>query len=163
MHGGAFRDEPGTGAAFGHVVVLRVRERLEIIRAGLDRRRLQISAEIGVVGVDDADVTPDAVLTTDLGAESIDFLDITFRLDKAFATPEKPFKIGQGELFPENLMANPDLVKDGKFTDAGMALLKEKMPHVNFASFDADRRVEAVSELFTVKSLCDFVARKLGH
>jgi hypothetical protein len=108
-------------------------------------------------------VTPDAVLTTDLGAESIDFLDITFRLDKAFSTPEKPFKIGQGELFPENLMANPDLVKDGKFTDAGMTLLKEKMPHVNFASFDADRRVEAVSELFTVKSLCDFVARKLGH
>jgi hypothetical protein len=44
-----------------------------------------------------------------------------------------------------------------------MTLLKEKMPHVNFASFDADRRVEAVSELFTVKSLCDFVARKLGH
>lgn len=118
---------------------------------------------VDALGVDDADVTPDAVLTTDLGAESIDFLDITFRLDKAFSTPEKPFKIGQGELFPENLMANPDLVKDGKFTDAGMTLLKEKMPHVNFATFDADRRVEAVSELFTVKSLCDFVARKLGH
>ena len=115
------------------------------------------------LGADTEDIVPTAILTEDLGAESIDFLDIQFQLEKKFSTPEKPFKIGQGELFPENLMANPDLVKDGKFTDAGMTLLKEKMPHVNFATFDADRRVEAVSELFTVKSLCDFVARKLGH
>ena len=136
-------------------------ETMSIPRAEIETKVTEVLES--ALGADAEDITPTAILTEDLGAESIDFLDITFRLDKAFSTPDKPFKIGQGELFPENLMANPDLVKDGKFTDAGMALLKEKMPHVNFASFDADRRVEAVSELFTVKSLCDFVARKLGH
>lgn len=114
------------------------------------------------LGVDEDEVTPEASLTKDLGAESIDFLDINFKIEKKFSTPEKPFKINQGELFPENLTSDPNLVKDGKFTDAGMELLKQKMPHVDFSAFDADRAVDNVSELFTVKSLCDFVARKLA-
>ena len=36
------------------------------------------------LGVDEDEVTPDASLTADLGAESIDFLDIVFRLEKTF-------------------------------------------------------------------------------
>ncbi len=53
----------------------------------------------------DADeVTPEASLTTDLQAESIDFLDIVFRLEKTFSTEDKPFKIEPGELFPDNLL-----------------------------------------------------------
>ncbi|MDA0803846.1 MAG: phosphopantetheine-binding protein [Planctomycetota bacterium] len=114
------------------------------------------------LGVDEDDVTPAASLTKDLGAESIDFLDINFKIEKKFSTPEKAFKINQGELFPENLTSDASLVKDGKFTDAGMELLRTKMPHVDYSAFDADRSVDNVSELFTVKSLCDFVARKLA-
>jgi acyl carrier protein len=56
------------------------------------------------LGADEDDITMEASLTADLEAESIDFLDIVFRLEKTFSTPEKPFKISQGELFPENLM-----------------------------------------------------------
>src|SRR5690606_17547450 len=78
---------------------------------------------IEALGVDDDEVTPEASLTGDLGAESIDFLDIVFRLEKSFSTAERPFKIGQGELFPENLMENDEWVKDGRFTDEGMAML----------------------------------------
>ena len=70
------------------------------------------------LGADAEDITPDATLTGDLEAESIDFLDIVFRLEKKFSTPGKPFKINQGELFPENLMENPAWVSNGKFTDA---------------------------------------------
>ena len=62
------------------------------------------------LGADRDDVVATATLTEDLGAESIDFLDIQFQLEKKFSTPEKPFKIEQGELFPENMMSNPDYV-----------------------------------------------------
>ena len=119
------------------------------------------SVLVQALAVDDDEVTPDATLTGDLGAESIDFLDIVFRLEKKFSTPGKPFKISQGELFPENLMENPAWVSNGKFTDAGMAMLKQRMPHVEFSAFEDDRDVNKVGELITVKSLVDFVERKL--
>ena len=114
------------------------------------------------LGADEEDITLEASLTRDLEAESIDFLDIIFRLEKAFTTPDKPFKISQGELFPENLMENPDWVSDGKFTDSGMAMLEERMPHVDFSDFHSDRDMNKVAELITVKSIVDFVNRKLA-
>lgn len=113
------------------------------------------------LGADEEDITPEASLTGDLEAESIDFLDIVFRLEKTFSTPEKPFKISQGELFPENLMENPAWVNDGKFTDEGMKMLRERMPHVDFSEFDKDRDVNKVAEVITVQSIVDFVNRKL--
>ncbi len=112
--------------------------------------------------VDAEEVTAEASLTGDLQAESIDFLDIVFRLEKTFSTDDKPFKIEQGELFPENLLENPDWVKEGKLTDAGMAMLGERMPHVDFSAFDQDRSVEKVAATITVGSMVDFVNRKLS-
>ncbi|MFM9168680.1 MAG: acyl carrier protein [Phycisphaerales bacterium] len=114
------------------------------------------------LGADAEDITPNSILTEDLGAESIDFLDIQFQLEKKFSTPEKPFKIEQGELFPENMLQDPAMVQNGKVTDAGMALLRQKLPHIDFSSFDGDRNVKSLSEVFTVKSLCDFLERKLA-
>jgi acyl carrier protein len=113
------------------------------------------------LGADEEEITIEASLTGDLEAESIDFLDIVFRLEKAFSTPERPFKIEQGELFPENLLENADWVADGKFTDAGMAMLRERMPHVDFTGFESDRDVNKVAELITVSSIIEFVERKL--
>ena len=114
------------------------------------------------LGVDAEDVKPEATLTGDLGAESIDFLDIQFRMEKRFSSPEKAFKIEQGELFPENMLQDPAMVQNGKDTDAGMALLRQKLPHIDFSTFDGDRNVKSLSEVFTVKSLCDFLERKLA-
>jgi len=114
------------------------------------------------LGVDAEDVNPAATLTGDLGAESIDFLDIQFRMEKRFSSPEKAFKIEQGELFPENMLQDPAMVQNGKVTDAGMALLRQKLPHIDFSTFDGDRNVKSLSEVFTVKSLCDFLERKLA-
>jgi acyl carrier protein len=113
------------------------------------------------LGADEEEITIEASLTGDLEAESIDFLDIVFRLEKTFSTPERPFKIEQGELFPENLLENADWVADGKFTDAGMAMLRERMPHVDFTAFESDRDVNKVAELITVNSIIEFVERKL--
>jgi acyl carrier protein len=110
------------------------------------------------LGVDEDEVTPDASLTADLGAESIDFLDIVFRIEKTF-----DFKISQGELFPENLTDNPDWVTDGNLTDAGLAMLKERMKHVDFTAIETgDRSVSKIGDLITVNSLVNFVEIKLA-
>ena len=114
------------------------------------------------LGVDEDEVTPEARLVADLGAESIDFLDIQFRLEKTFSTDDHPFKIEQGELFPENLMDNADWVQDETFTDAGMTMLRERMPHLDLTTFDSDRSLAGVADLITVQSLVAFVQGKLN-
>lgn len=112
---------------------------------------------VDALGVDDDEVTPEAVLTRDLEAESIDFLDIVFKLEQAFG-----FKIEQGELFPDNVAQDPDYVQDGLVTPKGIAALKEKLPHVDFSGFEADPQVAKVGDIFTVDAVVNFVERKLG-
>ena len=112
------------------------------------------------LGCDDDEIVTDASLTADLGAESIDFLDIVFQLEKTFSTDDAPFKIDQGELFPEGLMDNADWVQEGKLTDSGLAMLSERMPHVDFSGFDGT--VSKVGDLITVGALVNFVERKLA-
>src|SRR5438067_482751 len=70
---------------------------------------------VDALAVDEDEVKPTSTLTRDLGAESIDFLDIVFKLEQAFG-----FKIGQGELFPEGVTQDPDYVRDGKVTAKGI-------------------------------------------
>src|SRR3954466_14380914 len=91
---------------------------------------------IDALGVDEEEVTPTAVIRDDLGAESIDFLDIIFRLEKAFA-----IKIPRGEMMPENLTNDPNIVQNGAVTPQGMAMLKEKMPHSDFSDFEKDPKL----------------------
>ncbi len=110
------------------------------------------------LGVDDDEVTPDATLTGDLGAESIDFLDIVFRLEKTFG-----IKIPPGDLFPDNILNNPDFVADGKLTDAGLIKLKESMPHVEFGEFDQDPDVNKLPELFKVQTIVNYVKNKTAN
>ena len=110
------------------------------------------------LGVDEDEVTPTASLTADLGAESIDFLDIVFRIEKTFDV-----KISQGELFPENFADNAQWVADGKLTDAGLEMLKGRMAHVDFDAFEnSDRSVSKLGDAITVNSLVNFVELKLA-
>jgi acyl carrier protein len=111
---------------------------------------------VDALGVDEEEVTPDAVIKDDLGAESIDFLDIVFRLEKAFG-----IKIPRGEMMPENLANDPNVVKDGKVTPAGIAELKKRMPHSDFSEFEKDPQVESMSKLFTVDAIVNYVETKL--
>src|SRR5271168_2705991 len=101
---------------------------------------------VDALGVDEEEVTPKATLREDLGAESIDFLDIVFRLEKAFTTdPAKPFKIPRGELFPDDLptmMTDEKYVKDGTLTSDGLAELKKRMPYSDFTEFEKDPTME---------------------
>jgi len=112
---------------------------------------------VDALGVDDDEINPDATLVGDLGAESIDFLDIVFRLEKNFA-----IKIPRGELFPESLAADQSLVKDGVVTPQGIAELRTKMPHADVERFSKNPKVENIQELFTVQMIVNFLQNKLA-
>ena len=111
---------------------------------------------VDALSVDEDEVTPEATLTSDLGAESIDFLDIVFKLEQTFG-----FKIAQGELFPENVAQDPRFVRDGRVTLEGIAALKERMPHADFSAWERNPEVTKVGEIFTVDAVVRFVERKL--
>jgi len=114
---------------------------------------------VDALGVDNDEVTTQVTLMGDLGAESIDFLDIVFRLEKAFA-----IKIPREELFPaESLMNNPVFVNNGKLTEVGLAELKSKMPHTDLAAFENDPDINKLGDLFTVDVIVNFVEAKLGN
>ena len=112
---------------------------------------------VEALALDDDEVTAGATLTGDLGAESIDFLDIVFRLEKSF-----DIKIPRGELFPDNIVNNPDFVKDGSLTDAGIAELKARMPHADFTDFEKDPDINNMGELFTVQTIVNYVMTKVN-
>jgi acyl carrier protein len=110
------------------------------------------------LNVDEDEVRPAATLQGDLGAESIDFLDIVFRLEREFG-----IKIPRGELFPESVFqGNSDFVFEGRVTDRGMGELRSRMPYADLDGFDHDRRLNAVSDLFTVDLVTRYVAWKVG-
>jgi acyl carrier protein len=112
---------------------------------------------VDALGVDEEEVTADATLTGDLGAESIDFLDIVFRLEKGFN-----IKIPRGELFPDGIFNNPEFVKDGKLTASGLAQLKTSMPHVDFTEFEQDPDINKMASLFKVRTIVSYVKTKVG-
>ena len=109
------------------------------------------------LAVDDDEVTPDATMVGDLGAESIDFLDIIHRLEKAFS-----IEIDRSELFPEDILNNDEYVQDGRVTDSGLAELKSRMPFVDLTKFEANPVVQEFPNLLTVSDLCNYVASKVG-
>ena len=112
---------------------------------------------VEALSVDDDEVTSEATLTGDLGAESIDFLDIVFRLEKTF-----DIKIPRGELFPENLLTDEKYVSDGRFTDAGMAELRLRMPFADLDDFADNPEVKHFSDVFTVQMICNYIESKLA-
>ncbi|MFM7845945.1 MAG: acyl carrier protein [Planctomycetota bacterium] len=115
------------------------------------------NALVEALAVDEEEVTPTATLVGDLGAESIDFLDIVFKLEKAFG-----IKISTGELFPEDVLTNPSYVQDGKVTSVGLEELKKRMPFADLSKFSANPQVQDFGNLLTVSDLCRFVSSKIG-
>ena len=107
------------------------------------------------LGVDEDEVTPEATIGGDLGAESIDYLDISFRLEKAF-----DIKIGESEMFDQSVLSEEGVAEDGKVTAQGLAKLKEKMPHADWAAFENDPQVDKLGDVFTVDMIRKFVQAK---
>jgi len=114
-------------------------------------------AMVDALGVDEDEVTPEARIGGDLGAESIDFLDIVFRLEKAFN-----IKIPRGDLFPDNILTSDEYVQDGKLTAKGIEELKARMPYADLGEFEKNPTVQDITDLFTVDMIVGYVEAKLG-
>ena len=110
------------------------------------------AALVEALGVDEEDVSPAATMVGDLGAESIDFLDIVFRLEKAFG-----IKISRGELFPEDVLSSTEFVSNGKVNAAGIAALKTRMPFADLAKFEANPSVQNFANTLTVEDMVRYV------
>jgi len=111
---------------------------------------------VDALGVDEEDVTPEATLFNDLGAESIDLLDIVFRLERNFG-----IKIPRGELFPENV-SDPELTQDGKLTSKGLDEMRQRLPFIDLTEFAENPEVDKLLDLYTVDMLVKYVSSKLS-
>jgi len=112
---------------------------------------------VEALGVDDEEVTLGAKISADLGAESIDYLDITFRLEKAFN-----IKIPRGELMPDNLLNNPEYVREGRLTPSGLEQFRKQMPHADLSEFAKDPSVDKIMDLFKVQTIVNYVMTKVN-
>lgn len=111
---------------------------------------------VAALDVEPEEVSLEASLTDDLEAESIDFVDIIYRLEQTFK-----IKIPQGELFPQELFSNKDYVDGGVFTDAGRKALESKYPFLETGSTDS-LKVTDLPQLYTVDMLVKFLTSKVG-
>ena len=113
---------------------------------------------VEALNVDEEDIKPTATLQGDLGAESIDFLDIVFRLEREFG-----IKIPRGELFPESIFqGDPDFVQNGRVTDKGLEELRTRMPFADLGGFEKNPEVSKLSDLFTVDLITRYIHGKLA-
>lgn len=128
---------------------------------GMDREEIFQKIQgvlVDALGVDEDEVTPEATLMGDLGAESIDFLDIVFRLEKAFG-----IKVPREELFPaESLLNNPELVSNGKLTPKGLAELRVRVPHTNLSEFEKNPDLSKLADLFTVNAIVTYIDGRMN-
>ena len=114
---------------------------------------------VEALNVDEEEIQPNSTLQGDLGAESIDFLDIVFRLEREFA-----IKIPRGELFPESIFqGDPEFVQEGRVTPRGLQELRDRMPFADLSNFEANPEVSAISDLFTVNMITRYIQGKLGQ
>src|SRR6266851_848996 len=113
---------------------------------------------VEALNVDEDEITPKSTLQGDLGAESIDFLDIVFRLEREFG-----IKIPRGELFPESIFqGDPDFVQNGRVTDKGLDELRTRMPFADLSKFEENPEISGISDLFTVEMITRYIQGKLA-
>src|SRR5947209_2083370 len=112
---------------------------------------------VEALNVDEDEIKPTSTLQGDLGAESIDFLDIVFRLEREFG-----IKIPRNELFPESIFqGDPDLVQNGRVTPKGLDELRARMPFADLSKFEQDPALEHLSDLFTVELITRYIQGKM--
>jgi acyl carrier protein len=112
---------------------------------------------VEALNVDEEEIQPTSTLQGDLGAESIDFLDIVFRLEREFG-----IKIPRGELFPESILnGDPEFVQNGRVTPKGLMELRSRMPFADLSHFEQNPEVSAISDLFTVDMIARYIRGKL--
>jgi acyl carrier protein len=114
-----------------------------------------VSATIAdALGCDLEDVKPDASLIEDLDAESIDFLDMVFRLERAFKV-----KIPRGKIVENarGTLTEAEFEQGGVVTDIGLAQLRSYLSEVPPERFRTPTKVKDIPRLFTTETFCKLV------
>ena len=109
--------------------------------------------------IEEDEVKLESNLISDLGAESIDFLDIVFKLESEFGIkiPQREFEnLARGGIKPEEFEV------DGILQEKGVARLKELLPEIDPVKFKAGMPLRELPSLFTTKVFCSIVERKLN-
>lgn len=109
------------------------------------------------LGCDLEQVKLESSLIDDLGAESIDFLDLVFRLERAFKV-----KIPRGKIVEDARgdLSEADFEKGGTVTDAGLERLKGFLNEVPAERFKSPLNVSDIPRLFTAETFCKIVIRQ---
>jgi acyl carrier protein len=110
------------------------------------------------LGTDEEEITPEAALSADLGAESLDILDVLFRIEKKLGVKVAMADLTsrlQGDLSPEEF-ADPS----GKVTRAGLMQLKTVLPQIDVAGLEGKLEADGLFSLLTVGNLVDIVVQK---
>ena len=112
--------------------------------------------------VEKDEATPDAILMDDLGAESIDFLDIIFRIENTFS-----IKIPRGglqkDIFEAEGLKEEDVIVSGSLTALGIDKLKSHMPEVKPEKIIEGVKVDDIPTLFTVQTFVNIVQKVLAE
>lgn len=111
----------------------------------------------GALGVEAKEIRPASLLVSDLGAESIDFIDIIFRLERAF-----DIKIPSGELFPANLLSEERFLQAGRVTQEGLNVLREKIPYLDLREFEKDPQISNLANHFDVQMVVSYIRDRLA-
>ena len=114
-------------------------------------------ALVQALGVSRNDITLETSLAGDLEAESIDFLDVVFRLEKDFG-----IEVARGELFPQELLRDPAMVSNGKITADGVKALRERFAFTDLSGLTPGLGIEdLMNNMLTVRLIVDYVEHKL--
>jgi acyl carrier protein len=108
------------------------------------------------LGLDVGDVKPAAPLIEELGAESIDFLDLVFRLERAFGV-----KIPRGKIVEDarGELAESDFEQKGVLTEIGNKRLRDFLSEVPAERFKTPMKSADIPKLFTPETFCKVVIR----
>ena len=127
----------------------------EITQADIQTVLPTVSATIAdALGCDVEEVKPDASLIDDLNAESIDFLDMVFRLERAFKV-----KIPRGKIVESarGTLTEAEFEHNGVVTEVGLAQLRAYLSEVPPARFRMPTKVKDIPRLFTTETFCKLV------
>lgn len=113
-----------------------------------------------VLVIDENDISKDSRLIVDLGAESIDFLDLVFQLEKEFG-----IKIPRGQLEKNARgdLAEDEFEKGGVLTANGLEALKNYLSEVPAEHFKANMKINEIPMLFTVETFCKLIINALNE
>ena len=128
-----------------------------ITQQDIDAVYPKVSATIAdALGCDEDEVKRDSSLINDLGAESIDFLDLVFRLERAFKV-----KIPRGKIVEDSRgsLSEAEFEQKGIVTDQGLAQLRTFLSEVPADRFRAPLKVAEIPRLFTTETFCKLVVR----